>query len=376
MSTPNIPTPGAPASAPAPSSAPSPSSSSTPSTPPSASSAGPQQASRGIDSRVQNGATEQTPAAGKTATEAQKAVERIKLRLKIDGREEEREFDPEQLAVHVQKAGAADKRMQEAAQIRKSFQAIVERLKQDPFEVLSDPAIGVDLEALAEKRLADKYRKAMMSDEERAVYERQQEYERIKSENDRYKRAEQQRRQTEIDRKVFQETEQNFKTALGKVGLPPSYELLREMAKIARDNLQFGIELSPAQLAAEVRSHVEGTRTKLEEKVRTSLKGEELIKYLGEDVVREILRAQVAKVRAKQSTLEPVPPPAPEGSGARLDGRAWSSEAEARIHQPEPVAKEEPPWSLRPGSRFAAIPGTTATTPSIGTTCSTPAWCR
>jgi hypothetical protein len=248
---------------------------------------------------------------------AKKEAERRRYKLKVDGAELEEELTDDEVTVRLQKARAAEKRMQEAAAQRKQLQEAVEYLKKDPFAAFKE-SFGVDLDELAERRLAERYREQLMTPEE-------QERLRLQRENESYKarEAEAQRQREEQARqayeaKVAEEMERDFMSALEASDLPKTKETLRLMAEVAQLNLDHGIELTPAQMAAEVRERISG----IHQHVTRSLKGESLLKYLGDDVVKEVLRQSVARVKGTSATPAPTPNPFGDKTTAPGDDEA------------------------------------------------------
>ena len=233
------------------------------------------------------------------------APEKRKYSLKVDGKAQDLELDDTEILTRLQKAEAADRRMQESAKLRKDFMAAVEAIKADPFKALSDPVFGLDLDKLAEQRLAQKYQVELMTPEQRAQFEQQQEFERLKKEAAQTKAELEKRIQAETDARVFQEIEQGFLKALGEEGLEKSTEALFEMARLADIALQNGVEYTPAQLARQVQATLDGRREALAAKLRGGLKGQKLLDALGDDVVREVLRYSVEKVRGKPAEEAP-----------------------------------------------------------------------
>jgi|SRR5579859_7499529 len=298
---------------------------------------------------------EAAAAGGSTAAEraeAKKEVERRKYKLRVDGGEQELALSDDEISVRLQKGLAADKRMAEAAEIRKQFAAFREAVKRDPFGVLKDPAFGIDLEAEAEKRLADKYRQ-QLREAQIAQAQTEEEKQRLKLQSDLDERERKlkeyadkekvwqedqaQRAQAEMDQRVFQEIESDFMEALQAEGITKSYETLYMMAEIARLNLDHGIELTPRQMAAEVRGRVEAQNSKLEQAVRSGLQGQDLLDYLGESTVKAVLQAAKAKLRGV--ALAPKPAPTPYRD----------PEAPRKIRTPSDWKRE---LGLKPGGRL------------------------
>ena len=243
--------------------------------------------------------------------------EKRKYTLKVDGKEEVLELDDVETTTRLQKAHAAEKRMQEAAEERKKIAGLLKYMKDDPFGAAKE--LGVDLDALAEKRLAEKFKVELMKPEERAQYELQKKAQEYEAKVKQYEAQEKARAEAQLAERVFKETEASFMAALKTEGVEPSYQTLYEMAQVAKDALQYGVELSPAQLATEVKSRIMQANAKLEQSIRKNLKGEELIKHLGDETVREVLRYAVEKAKGRvpattaQTQTEPkLPSPAEE----------------------------------------------------------------
>ena len=91
--------------------------------------------------------------------------------------------------------------------------------------------------------------------------------------------------------------------------------VLPMMAEIAEAALDYGVELTPAQMAAEANKRLETIHRRQVQ----GLKGDALLKYLGEDVVNEAIRAKLAGVRGATAKAPTPPPPArkPDVPGVR-----------------------------------------------------------
>lgn len=281
---------GTPASAPSSSPAPS-SNSSAPSAPSGSVSRSAPADSRFVDKPV----AENPPIA-----EARKEAERRKYKLKIDGLDQDEDLTDDEVSVRLQKAKGAEKRMQEAAADRKKFFAASEAIRNDPFGALKE-AYGIDIEKLAEERLAAKYQEQLLPENER----RELEYKRQLAERDgqlkSIKDKEEATHREAYETKLGQEMESGFLNALQTSGLPQNYETLKQMVEVAKFNLEHGIDLTPAQIASEVRDRAHAQA----QHVFKNMSGEGLLKYLGADVVKEVLKLSVAKIRQPKAMSTP-----------------------------------------------------------------------
>lgn len=251
-----------------------------------------------------------TPDAAEAAkTDAAKAAEaaRRKYKLKVDGAERQLELSDDEVSVRLQKAEAAERRMQEAAEVRKQFKSIIDAIKENPAEALKDPVFGLDVRKMIEDQILAEYEAEQLSPQEREKAELQKQLKEYQAKEEKAKAEQQQRARQEMEKKYQAEMERDFMEAIDKGGLPKTRHTLAMMAEIAQLNLQHGIELTPAQMAAEVKAQV-ADRNK---QVFGGLKGEALASYLGEDVVKEIIRFSVAKVKPGASPAKDFTPPTP-----------------------------------------------------------------
>lgn len=243
-----------------------------------------------------------------------KEIERRKYKLKIDGQEIEQELTDDEIAIRLQKGHAADKRMQEAAEVRKQVAALIEHIQKDPFGALKE-GLGIDALKLAQERLAQQYEEAQLPEHVRTQRKLERELEteraRLKAIEDERSAAESQ----QLEQRQYQDLYQKFDSALQKVSVPVDQNTLRMMAQTMKDAAAEGLDLTPEQLAAEVDAQVSGWTVS----VLKGLEGDALCKRLGDDVVNKILRFKVSQVRAKaqpqstplpavQKTVPPVDP--------------------------------------------------------------------
>lgn len=243
-----------------------------------------------------------TPAP-KVETAAEKRA-RI-LKLKEDG--EEFEYDvssksDEELARDLQLSRVARKRLQETSAEKERITAVLELFKNDPWAAAEE--LGVDLDGLAEKRIAQKYREQTLPEHERAVLQAKREAEALAAKVAKYEQTEKQRVQAEAQKAMAAQVEKEFRTAITQHGLPDGDETLSLMATVAKRALAHGVELTPAQMAAEVKEYMTGIRRHS----LTGLKGEALVKELGDDIVREVLTYLSASRKAAQKQVQPTAP--------------------------------------------------------------------
>lgn len=245
-----------------------------------------------------------TKSAAQTPVEKEAAKARLKFKLKVDGAEKEMDFSEEEVSVRLQKGMAAEKRMQEAAELRKKFEAFQSGVKQDPFSVLKEQ-FGVDALEMAKQRFIEEYEAKQLQAQDPKQYEvtkLQRELEQFKQREQEWKQAQESKAQAEHEAKLQAQIEDEFMTALDSSDLPKTKQTLSLMAQVALEAHRGGVELTTQQLVSEVNDRLRGVSGH----VFKGLKGEQLAKFLGDDVVREVLRHSVNKVRPAQAVAPPV----------------------------------------------------------------------
>ena len=254
------------------------------------------------------GSSAKAPAAPKDAApKAPTAAEKRKYQLKVDGQDIEEELSDDDVRVRLQKAHAVDKRFQEVANQRKQIEAALNQLKTDPAKALKEIA-GLDLDEWAEKRILERYQEAMMPEAEREKAEMQRKLADYERQFEEQKTAAETARQQQYEQQVFEKTEQEFIQAVETLGYDKGFSrtvLVPMMAEIAESALDYGVELTPSQMASEANKRLETIHRRQVQ----GLKGEQLLRYLGDDVVTEAIRAKLAATRGSAAAPS-TPPPA------------------------------------------------------------------
>ena len=262
----------------------------------SSSSGAPAQGATSVSSNSKYAEPDTSTAAPQGETKAERKAREIAYKVKGEQRKLNIDtLSDEDLATRLQFSDMGRQSMQEAAEVRKAFQAVVEAIKKDPFAALQDPVFGMNLDELAEERLVGKYRETQMTPEERERLELRREADKYKAQVQEFESArEKQARQT-LEAQIQEETEAEVLEALKSVNLPNNEWTVAMMADLMLMKLdpELEFDLTPAQMAAEVK----GRAKDMTGSIIKDLKGEQLVEFLGQDAVREVLKYSVAKVR-------------------------------------------------------------------------------
>lgn len=235
---------------------------------------------------------EKTPTQTQTPAE-KKEAERRKYKLKVDGEELEEELDDTEITTRLQKAKAAEKRMAEAAKLKKEFREAVEHGRKSP-ENLAEAVkkiFGVDFSEIAEKHLAQKYQESTLSPEELKQKQLEKELQEYKSKEERTKAQVEAQKRQQYEDQVWQETEGEILQALELGGYGKDKKMLALVSDVAIDALDHGIELSPQQMVAEVNKRLQSSL----KVVLPNLKGAKLLEFLGTDTVKAVLGAELER---------------------------------------------------------------------------------
>lgn len=242
-----------------------------------------------------------------TETAAEKAARKYKL--KVDGVEEEVDLDSlddASLVKELQMAKAARKRMQEAAEVRKSFKTFMEQLQKDPLSTLKAKELGgIDVRKMVEDQILREYEESQLPQEQRQLREMERKLQEREQQLQAIEDSQRQQAEAAFNTRVEQETEAELMEALEKSDLPKNRETLAVLAQVAKINLEHGLELTPQQLAAEAKARI----ARMHGAITKVLTGEALIKHLGNDVIKEVLRYKLQS--AKQQAQDVMKAPSP-----------------------------------------------------------------
>lgn len=217
-------------------------------------------------------------------------------KVKIDGREEL--VDEDELIRSYSKSKAAEAKFREAAELDKQIKAFTEAFEKDPLSVLKNKNLPIDRKALGERLLLESLEEEMMDPRDRKL----KEYEAKLSEAEKaQKQIEEQRKAYEFEQKKElkrQEISGVIQKALEMTPLSKEPETaglaMRDMAMMMRIAADRGLQVSPEEMAAQVNLKYQKSMYSL----ANTLEGEDLIGFLGEEVVKKIRKADLARLKA------------------------------------------------------------------------------
>lgn len=214
-----------------------------------------------------------------------------KLKLKLDGQEVEM---PESEVISLAQQGkVSSQRFNEAAAMKKQAEEVIKFAKDNPKEFFK--RTGMNARQWAEEYLMEELRVEQMSPEQRKAAENEQKLKQYESER---KQQQEQKRQEDMAReqaKHHESYERLFVEALTQSGLPKTAYTIKRMAELQLVNLKKKLDLSPDQLAKLVREDYLNEQKSL----LGGYDGDQLLEFLGPDLVKKLSKAQISKLKAK-----------------------------------------------------------------------------
>lgn len=255
-----------------------------------------------VDATVEAGAKDE-----KAAKEAKKddkaASKKKKYQLKVDGKDEEVEFDSdneEEVRKHLQLSKAAYKRMQESAEMKKGIQELIETLQRDPLKVISDPRLNIPEEIrkkMAESIINNELEEMSKTPEQKEKEKLQKEYERLKQEVESERKGREEAEKARLTEQQAIALDTEITGAIESAGLPKNARTVRYMAEALMFCLQNNLDLSAQDLVPYVKKQ---TLTEFKEMI-SSLPDEEFENWLGKDQITRLRKRSLARAKAPET---------------------------------------------------------------------------
>lgn len=206
---------------------------------------------------IPQSATGAAPAAGtpENKAAAKQAAEIRKLKLKFEGKEEELSEDEVIKLAQLGKMG--HKKAQEKADLEKQVNDFIARLQANPFEVLSDPRLGVDVKkqivSFLEKQVAEEKKTPEQKQQEQS----QRELEQLRQEKQRLEQERAQERLAREQEKAAIEIDSSIREGIKAQGLPESAYVIKRYADFMLAALDNGIDVSVKDIGPLVQKEIE-----------------------------------------------------------------------------------------------------------------------
>jgi len=239
------------------------------------------------------------PKAAKVA--AQKQLK--KLKLKVDGQEEDLEYDPndeEYMTKQFQLAKVAQKRMQEKSSIEKEVLKFIEDLRKNPKKALSDPAIGLDLKQLATQIIEEEIENSKKSPAQLEKEKLEEELRMIKEEREKEKEASKAAEFERIKEQAYEQYDQAMSAALEKSDLPKSPYVIKKMADYMLLGLQNGKDVKPEDVLPLVREEIQEDLKQM----FAVMPDEVVEKLIGKEKLNSLRKRNIQKAKSVSPALK------------------------------------------------------------------------
>lgn len=226
-----------------------------------------------------------------------------KLKIKVDGKEEDYEFDPdneEEIRKTAQFSRAAQKRMSEMAEMKKDVTELIQRLQKDPLSFLADKenGLGMDTEDLVRKYVEQRLADAAKSPEQLKAEATERELQRIKSEREQEKTdRERERYEAALQNEIIKYDNMMTQALENSEFKKPSPYLVKKMSDYLILGVENGIDVTPQDILPLVRDEIQ---SEIRELINSA--PEEVIDAMfGKEIFNRMRKKNVAK--AKQAPV-------------------------------------------------------------------------
>lgn len=245
-----------------------------------------------------------------------------KLKLKVDGQEEDFEFDPndeEFLTRQFQMSKMAQKRAKEAAELRSQIERIGDYLEQAKGDKKKLRALikelGTDEKELAAMIIEEEIANASKSPEQLAKEQLEEELRQLKEQRENEKKDWEAREKERLLGQEMERYDMLVTKAIESSDLPKSPYVVKKMADYMMLGLENGVDLSPDDVIGLVREEIQSD---LQELVR-AMGADKAEQFLGKEILATIRKKNVAKAKAAQ-------PPTPVNSSIKDVGQSKAQE--------------------------------------------------
>lgn len=238
---------------------------------------------------------------GATKEEVQQLVESFKI--KVNGQEKEVELNwnnKEDIARRLQMAEAAQEAMRARAETEKIFIQELNRLKDNPWDVLQD--LGLDPDELAEARIAKQIEELQKSPEQRQQEERDRELQQLREELKRQQEEKEKIEFEQLQKQAEMDLEKEINEAISATSeLPKSQYVKKRIA----DTMAWAIDngrpdVTPQEVIPIVEKEINSELNDFFE----SMPDKVLEKFMGKKVTDRLRKQRLAKMPQKKKIVD------------------------------------------------------------------------
>lgn len=166
-----------------------------------------------------------------------------KHKVKIDG--EELEVELEELLKGYQTGKSSTKKFEEAKRLQAEVADFLNRSKENPWELLQQ--LGVNIDELAERRVADKLEWELKPEQERKLIEMERELKKYKQFEEETKKSQQEQQKAQLAQSAMREVDDEIGAVLKQSGVKPTPRVVARIAETMLAALEAGQKLPAAK---------------------------------------------------------------------------------------------------------------------------------
>lgn len=231
-----------------------------------------------------------------------------RIKLNIYGREEEHDLEEVKRLAQIGKAGQQS--LQKAAEMRKAVQQFEEQFGKDPVSAMVQKFGPEKTKEMLEHKLYEFYQKAKETPEQRESREAKEELSRLKAEREAEKAKAEEFRQQQLEDHFANKWNREFTDAIKTTGMEHNAFNVARMSELALLALDNELDVNPVDIAKMVKAENEDKLRKL----TTTLSPEQLMQYLGDEMVDKIRKANLTKLKTSPVQRRPGTAPKPRKS--------------------------------------------------------------
>lgn len=228
------------------------------------------------------------------------------LSIKVDGQEfvenlpfeipdtkEAREF----MSRELQMSRMGQKRAQHAANLEKEVGQLLRDMKEDPFKVMADPAVGIDVKEAVKRYIEKEIENSQKSPEQLALEAAKEELKQLRSQQETEKKTREEQEQQTLADKYAEEYDVQITKALETNKIPKSPAAVKKILAYAELAIAANRDVSINDILPFV---AEELRSDYREHAR-ALPDDALEEFFGKDIIDRLRKATVRKAKAAQS---------------------------------------------------------------------------
>lgn len=246
---------------------------------------------------------ESKEAAPKAKEAEKKAIEKRlkKLKLKIDGKEENVELDldnDEELVRHLQLSKMGQKRAAEKAELENDFRKFFAALQEDPMGILAQE-FQMNPEELIEAYINKQMEQAKKSPEQLEREKMESELKSLREEREREKKEFQEKELARLTEQEYEQMDLRFDQAFAKSDIPRNEYMVKKVADLMILAVEAGHDVSPEDCIAIVKEEMQSDIQKMFQ----VLPEETVEALLGDQVLNKLRKRRIAKAKDAQSRV-------------------------------------------------------------------------